>query len=334
MRSAALEGYSALVTALGGQPDIMLRAAHIDPQALGDPDRLISYVAFIDLLERTATETRCREFGLRLSQRQGLPTLGPVGLLARQEPDVRRAVAAVIRYLHLHAEGLVVSLEETAERARLVLDFAIPGLRSTRQVVELSVGMAVNMQRALCGARWNPDGVYFSHEGPADTSVHQRLLRAPVRFDWEFSGIEFPAEMLDLAVRDADDDLHRYLLRYIEAIDGTHGDDLVSKTRRLIQDLISSGRCTAPLVARYLAMDVRTLQRQLQARHATFAALTEEVRAMLAARHLRDSRKSLTETAELLGYSQLSAFSRSFRRWFGQPPSLWRASRRSLHRRN
>ena len=326
VRSAGLAGYRELVRQLGETPERLLREVGIDSQALDDPDRLVSYRAFIDLLELSAERTGCGEFGLRLSQKQGLVTLGPVGLLARQEPDVRHAVGALLRHMHLHAEGLVVRLGEDGGRASVMLDFAIPGLRATRQVTELSVGMGLNMIRLLLGTGWAPDSVYFAHAAAADPAVHRRLLGAPVYFDWEYSGYAFPADLLDRPIRDADDDLHRYLSRYIDGLEAQHGDDVVSKTRRLIQDLVSTGRCAAPLVARYLTMDTRTLQRRLRAHGTSFKALTEEVRANLAARHLRESRKSLTEIAELLGYSELSAFTRSFRRWFGQPPTPWRAA--------
>ena len=325
-RSAALAGYAELVRELGGEPEKLLRAVGIDARALEDPDRLVSYVAFIDLLELTAARTECPEFGLRLSQRQGLTTLGPVGLLARQERDVRSAFAVLLRHLHLHAEGLLVTMKEEDGMAVVTLNLAIPGLRSTRQIEELSVGMGLNVIRVLLGKRWAPESVYFAHAPAAKREVYRRLLAAPVHFDWEFTGYTFPAALLHLAVPDVDDDLHRYLLRYVEGLEARHSDDLLSKTRALLGNLVSTRRCSLPVVARYLGLDARTLQRRLHDEGIGFRELIDEVRLALAERHLAESQKSLTQIAELIGYSELSAFTRSFRRRHRQSPSAWRAA--------
>jgi AraC-like DNA-binding protein len=317
-----------LVRELGGDPAPLLRSAGIDACLMQRPDRVLAYAGFIELLERTAERVGCAEFGLLLSQRQGFATLGPVGLLCRQEPDVRHGIEALLRYVPRHAEGLLITLAEEYDLARVTLDVSVPGLRSKRQIVELSLGMGLRMLRLLLGARWKADAVYFTHTSAAPAGLHQRLLEAPVFFGWEFNGLEFPAASLDVAIPGADEHVRTYLIQHLDALQAQHGDDLVSKTRRIIQDLIHTGRCTVPHFAGYLGMNARTLQRRLRREGTTFKALTEEVRATLAAQHLRDSDKPLTEIANMLGYSELSVFTRSFRRWRGVAPSAWRAARR------
>jgi hypothetical protein len=47
-------------------------------------------------------------------------------------------------------------------------------------------------------------------------------------------------------------------------------------------------------------------------------------RLALAKRYLADPTLSLTDTAFLLGYSDLSAFSRAYRRWTGKSPQMAR----------
>jgi AraC-like DNA-binding protein len=44
----------------------------------------------------------------------------------------------------------------------------------------------------------------------------------------------------------------------------------------------------------------------------------------MAEQYITDSRIALQEISSLLGFSELSAFSRAFRRWTGQPPSAAR----------
>lgn len=90
---------------------------------------------------------------------------------------------------------------------------------------------------------------------------------------------------------------------------------------------LTAGEATATRVARRLAMSERTMQRRLQAEGVSFAQLLDEGRAALAKAHLADPAMSLAEIAWLLGFADQSSFTRSFRRWTGEPPGAWRAAR-------
>ena len=74
-----------------------------------------------------------------------------------------------------------------------------------------------------------------------------------------------------------------------------------------------------------LAMSVPTLRRRLEEEGTTFTELVDELRRDLAERYLRDSRRSISEIATLLGFSHAPAFHKAFRRWKGVTPSAHRA---------
>ncbi len=67
-----------------------------------------------------------------------------------------------------------------------------------------------------------------------------------------------------------------------------------------------------------------TLQRRLARAGLTFLDLVDLVRKEMAARYLRQTSISITDVAFLLGYSELSAFSRACVRWFDSSPQTCR----------
>jgi AraC-like DNA-binding protein len=77
-------------------------------------------------------------------------------------------------------------------------------------------------------------------------------------------------------------------------------------------------------VAKQMAMSARTLQRQLKERGVDFKQLTDATRRRFAVNYLKDRKNTLTEVAFLLGYSELSAFNRAFKRWTGSTPLDYR----------
>ena len=79
-------------------------------------------------------------------------------------------------------------------------------------------------------------------------------------------------------------------------------------------------------VAKKLAVSPRTLQRKLRDYGLEFKKLTEDTRRRFAVNYLRDRKHTLTEVAFLLGYSDVSAFNRAFKRWTGTTPMDYRRS--------
>jgi AraC-like DNA-binding protein len=69
-----------------------------------------------------------------------------------------------------------------------------------------------------------------------------------------------------------------------------------------------------------MGMGSRTLQRRLKEYGSDFKQLIEDTRQRFAVSYLKNPKTSLTEVAFLLGYSELSAFNRAFKRWMGSTP--------------
>lgn len=97
----------------------------------------------------------------------------------------------------------------------------------------------------------------------------------------------------------------------------------------LIQVQLARGKVGAETVASQLNMSRYTLHKKLRQEGLTFATLLEQVRREQAIAYMKDKTKPLVEIAEQLGFSELSAFSRAFKRWMGTPPAEYRSMRLS-----
>jgi AraC-like DNA-binding protein len=71
-------------------------------------------------------------------------------------------------------------------------------------------------------------------------------------------------------------------------------------------------------------MSVRSLGRGLAAEGTSYRELLDQLRRETAARHLADDRVAIAEVAFLLGFADLSAFYRAFKRWTGRTPAEFR----------
>ena len=78
------------------------------------------------------------------------------------------------------------------------------------------------------------------------------------------------------------------------------------------------------MIAEELGINARTLQRSLQEKNTTFSTLLTDTRMDIAKGYIQDRHMDLTEVAFLLGFAELSTFSRSFKRWTGKSPMQYR----------
>lgn len=140
--------------------------------------------------------------------------------------------------------------------------------------------------------------------------------------------LSFDAGVLQTPLSQANDHLRRILETHLSQLKTDFPDDYSAQVSQLIRQAIMTGDCSIERVAGYLSINKRTLQRQLKAEGVSFKELLEDVRFAMATRYLMDSRGSMTNLADMLCYSELSAFSNAFKHRFKQSPRQWQNSHR------
>jgi len=146
-----------------------------------------------------------------------------------------------------------------------------------------------------------------------------------VEFDGDFTGIICSGADLDRANPGADPTLAGYARRFVEGLsEPESGPATAREVRKTAFLLMPLGRASIDQIAQGMGLNVRTLQRRLDAEGQGFAGLLNGVRRDLAVRYLANPTYSMTEIARLLGYTQLSSFTRWFTSEFDDPPSRWR----------
>ena len=111
------------------------------------------------------------------------------------------------------------------------------------------------------------------------------------------------------------------------------GESLVERAAAAIRRQLADGEPSLDDVARALNIPNWTLQRRLRNHGCTYQELLLEVRRELALNYLKDREIQISELAFLLGYSEISAFSRAFTAgWACRPASggaaTWRRAER------
>jgi AraC-like DNA-binding protein len=111
---------------------------------------------------------------------------------------------------------------------------------------------------------------------------------------------------------------------------------LIEGVRRVLRTELLKDTCSVAAIACLFSMHRRTLHRHLRTEGVAFRQVANEIRFEIACDLLANTEMTLGQIAAALRYSEPSAFTRAFRRWSGQTPSVWRsdhADARSAGRR-
>ena len=337
MSLAAATGLVEAIKEAGADPDELLRPFGLDRSTVSDPHRFIPSSAFALILEEAARATGDDCFGLHFGERFNPKDIGPLTYLVLNAPTMIASIKNVARYLRLHNEAAEVTFAVEGKWAYLRHRLVDLEIETPRQQEECALAVGLNTIRLMAGTRWSPTEVQFAHPAPRATSEHTRVFGAPVTFGNEENAFVIERELVDRQVPAADERLFPILREYLDRAleEMPRDDELIVSVRKAIGESMRQGDPTLTDVAGRTAMSPRTLQRHLASDGVDFKALVADTRRRFALHYLREPKPTLTEVAYLLGYSEVSAFTRAFRRWTGTTPSEYRheASRSSRERR-
>ncbi len=318
VRAAALTGLAALCRSYGVDAAPLLRRAGLPAGAEAQPDRRLPVGAVNMAFELAALECGREDFALRLSELRGFANLGPISLLARDEPTVGAALAAIEAYLPLHNDALAVTREQFGDLVVFYSRVLASGPKA--QATDIAVAMQHRIIKQLAGPAWQAEEVCLTRPRPADSAKYRQVFGPHVRFGADFDGIVIRAELLARPNPMAEAGLRPYASQLLRLTDPGAGESMTQRVRRVLGLLLSSGRCTAAHVAAQIGVSRRTLTRALEAEGTRFLALHDAEREDVALRQLSAGARNMGEIADLLGFSSPAAFSTWFKGRFGVSP--------------
>jgi len=105
------------------------------------------------------------------------------------------------------------------------------------------------------------------------------------------------------------------LIKYLKSLGQ---DSFLVQLKAIIVKNLPSGNVSTEQVAEELC---RSLQRKLHELGTTFKKEFEKCRKDLAETYVSEAKMSLTEISFVLGFTEISSFSRSYKRWIGHSPN-------------
>ncbi len=326
VRNESLRGYPELVEKLGGDPECLLKKQGLNLAMIQQTDGLFRYRSFVNLLEDTALQLNCDDFGLQFSTCQDFSVLGPIALAAQRGKNLAEALQRVVKYMHVYTPAIFIRLSYIPEDERVLFTYQInlKGPIVSRQAIELSVGLACKVLDLLTQGKSKPKLVIFPYESPVSMLAHRRFFKCPIKFQQGVAGIYLNAVDMQLPIVQMDERMGDLAYDFLQSYFHEETQSLSQKVKALIKPMLMVNDCNNEAVAMALQTNVRALHRSLALENSSFIKIKDQVRKELAQVYLQQNNLKLGYIASLLGYSEQSAFSRCCQSWFGMGPREYR----------
>jgi AraC-like DNA-binding protein len=272
-------------------------------------------------------------FGLHFGESLRLSALGAVGQIIQSSRTVGEAITMAAQSIHLitdlftidvarNENAITITFLPDAEKAALYPD-------AMRQMVHLFMVFTIHELDGLVFEKIVPLEVSLPLHASVDGSEYERVFRCMPEDDMGCYRMKFHDRYWEEVIITANHELQSMLIKIAsQAAAPRTAEPLLSE--RIADYLMANaylGIANLEAIAANFNTSARSLQRRLREEGVSFQQLADSVRRAIAMQYLQSGSHPLKEVSYMLGYNELSAFSRAFKRWTGLTPQDYQKKR-------
>ena len=317
VNSSFLSQFVELVLSRGGDADALAHKVGLPSEAINGSHMPIPFSQFIALLELAADELNFPEISFALAQRQDITILGPLGIMLDDGQTVADAMDVLQQYMRIIVSGIEMEIIENNGLLEFCLHCKLPSLYDKPQFQYYLLASIAKVLRDITGKKYKIRGCFFTRVESNSKKIKRftQLLGCPVAFGSDQLKITMDSAVL----QEPTVGIRNYIIARMRTFMDSQ-EEFIKQVSAVISIFLASGKSDIDSIAKSMGYSPRTLQRRLKDSSSSFKHLLDSVRLTHANQYLKNTQYSLTDIAILLGYSNLSAFTRAYRRWHGVNP--------------
>lgn len=307
----------------GGDRRVILAAVGIDEARLRNPLSRLSAplaVRFFRVLEQHFNDPTVH---LRIGDKASMQNFSDLGYATRLEANLASVIEANIRIQMLRQNMFRTSFEPSGKPPYLLWECHPDYVNAYSALIEFSAATYARLSRQILGEAPLLRSVQFQHKARFGVNKYEEAFGCPVEFSKPQTRMEIAARQVFRPSPFANPQLFDEATATYQVAANwmVQGKTHIAYSYFYLSNEIDKSPPTLDRMARSFGMSERTLRRKLVDEGYPFRDLLDLVRKDLCKLYLLENKRSLGTIALLLGYSDLSAFTRAHKRWYGTAPS-------------
>ncbi len=309
----------------GVAPDVLLQGTGLLPAQLVDPQAHMSHRQKIAIFRNVLRLSRVPDVALRAGSRQRLSDFGVFGYALVSSATFGEAIRLGMK--HVRLAGPVLEKRWRVEGDTAV--FEGHDVLALGEVLPLATefwfASILKLTSCVLEAPLPTRKLLLPYGRPSYAAAYAQTFDCPIQFDAGVMELHFDTSQIDRPCPNANPITAQLCTQFCERMLAAMPED--SALSRAIRTACLDSRGafpTAQETALRLGHSVRTLHRRLADEGTNYQEIVDQVRRSLAVEYLQNTRMTVEEIAERVGFSEASNFRKAFKRWTGQPPGHFR----------
>lgn len=281
---------------------------------------------YLDLLEWCSLQLDDPHLWLKIGLETSPVDVGLVGYLYKNSATISDLFDAIERYQVVYMTGMYWKFDRRGSLCEGRYHINHKYNEGVRHDIEFSVGSIVQLFSREAGTEEFLKEIQLPYPPAAPIDTYSKLLNAPIYFDQHDTCLIFDEQLLKLPLGESDPRLLYLLKQQIEETmkEIEQKNEFVDEVRLLIATTVGDASFDLKKLCQQLNVSTRTLHRKLKKHDMTYMSLREEIIRDLAKDALTKTDASITEIGLNLGFSEVSAFIRFFKKGLGVSPLQYR----------
>ena len=300
----------------------LIEQAGLDIQALNDPDARYSLQQTAHLWKLATEVTQDSCFGLKVASEVNQHTFHVLGHSLATSTTLKELFLRIIRHFRLVTDIPKLEFYEKDQNHYFVIH--VPD-EVQPESIDAFISVFIRSSRALQGSLFSPLRIELRRAEPVDIETFRNILKAPLVFNapkdmivFDTASIELPLEGANpILSREYDEIIMRYLARFDK-------ENIQARIKVKIIENLATGEIQQQEIAKSIGLSTRSLQRKLSLENTSYSEILDNTRQELAISYIKNNSYSITEIAYILGFTDVSSFTRAFRRWTASSPLHYR----------
>ena len=304
-----------------------LSSIDISPETLEDPNGLISYAHYKQLILNAIELTGDTALGLEFGKSLNFTSSGALSMGVWACSNFMEAINLTRRIVTVLNPGIVYTLDTDDEFLNVSILESLPWGDTATFMVDVTFGFIAYAIHHFDPSISKRTIYTCRHDATPNATHYKDQLGGDVIFNADKNSISIP---LDFCHRPLPFSNSRAVKQAEEYLEGKTAEinnlnNLLVYPIKLMLNSSVGKALTLEDVAESFHISPRTLNRRLKDAGTSFKDIVTEIRHERAVKYLKETTLSIEDIAYNLGYQDTSNFSKAFKTWTGMTPSQYRS---------
>jgi len=319
-----LQGFYQTCEELQFAPAKLLNKYEINSAVFNEFNAKVPLASVTALLEDASAITKRTDFGMLMGSNWNFDMLGPLSMVILACKTYEDLINKMMNYANAVNLGFRYRLTQKSNFVTAEFNVSAAKQYQSIQTIELFLSRYLAVSKHCIGHDWQPRAILFQHMPKSDERLYKTIFGKLPIFGADVNGMVFNEGDLSLRTNIDSQFMNHKVDEYMSGLISQPDSTLTEKLTLAITD--SYGKQEIPELQKLCALfslSSRTLQHRLNLEGTNYRRILGDVQASIALTLLSQQSLEVSSVSDLLGFSEVSAFSRAFKKWHGQPPSSY-----------